>query len=70
MASGGENYCRASHLSVIVVMGSVTKGEKYSHVHNPLSEYFMKTYNRKVWGVPLETMNKAWITERKNGAAG
>jgi protoporphyrinogen oxidase len=26
--------------------------------------YFMEPYNRKVWGVPLETMSKAWIAER------
>lgn len=27
-------------------------------------KYFMEPYNRKVWGVPLETMSKAWIAER------
>jgi protoporphyrinogen oxidase len=27
-------------------------------------KYFMEPYNRKVWGVPLETMNKHWIAER------
>lgn len=26
--------------------------------------YFMEPYNRKVWGVPLETMSKEWIAER------
>jgi len=26
--------------------------------------YFMEPYNRKVWGVPLETMDKAWLGER------
>jgi len=26
--------------------------------------YFMEPYNRKVWGVPLETMGKEWIAER------
>ena len=25
---------------------------------------FMEPYNRKVWGVPLETMSKEWIAER------
>lgn len=27
-------------------------------------KYFMEPYNRKVWGVPLETMDKEWIAER------
>jgi protoporphyrinogen oxidase len=27
-------------------------------------KYFMEPYNRKVWGVPLETMDKGWIAER------
>jgi protoporphyrinogen oxidase len=27
-------------------------------------KYFMEPYNRKVWGVPLETMSKDWIAER------
>jgi len=27
-------------------------------------KYFMEPYNRKVWGVPLETMSKNWIAER------
>jgi protoporphyrinogen oxidase len=27
-------------------------------------EYFMEPYNRKVWGVPLDTMDKEWIAER------
>ncbi len=27
-------------------------------------KYFMEPYNRKVWGVPLELMSKAWIAER------
>jgi protoporphyrinogen oxidase len=27
-------------------------------------EYFMEPYNKKVWGVPLETMSKEWIAER------
>lgn len=27
-------------------------------------KYFMEPYNRKVWGVPLETMSKEWIAER------
>ena len=27
-------------------------------------KYFMEPYNCKVWGIPLETMNKAWIAER------
>ncbi|HIJ96535.1 MAG TPA: NAD(P)-binding protein [Desulfuromonadales bacterium] len=27
-------------------------------------KYFMEPYNRKVWGVPLETMSKSWIAER------
>ena len=27
-------------------------------------KYFMEPYNRKVWGVPLETMGKEWIAER------
>ncbi len=27
-------------------------------------KYFMAPYNRKVWGVPLETMGKEWIAER------
>ncbi|HEY3309396.1 MAG TPA: FAD-dependent oxidoreductase [Desulfuromonadaceae bacterium] len=27
-------------------------------------KYFMEPYNRKVWGVPLETMSKGWIAER------
>ncbi len=26
--------------------------------------YFMEPYNRKVWGVPLETMGKEWLGER------
>jgi protoporphyrinogen oxidase len=26
--------------------------------------YFMEPYNRKVWGVPLESMSKDWIAER------
>lgn len=26
--------------------------------------YFMEPYNRKVWGVPLESMSKSWIAER------
>jgi protoporphyrinogen oxidase len=26
--------------------------------------YFMEPYNRKVWGVPLETMDKKWLGER------
>ncbi|MFZ4856296.1 MAG: protoporphyrinogen/coproporphyrinogen oxidase [Desulfuromonadaceae bacterium] len=26
--------------------------------------YFMEPYNRKVWGVPLESMSKTWIAER------
>lgn len=26
--------------------------------------YFMEPYNRKVWGVPLESMSKEWIAER------
>ena len=27
-------------------------------------KHFMEPYNRKVWGVPLESMSKAWIAER------
>ena len=27
-------------------------------------KHFMAPYNRKVWGVPLETMGKEWIAER------
>ena len=27
-------------------------------------KYFMEPYNSKVWGVPLESMSKAWIAER------
>jgi len=27
-------------------------------------KYFMEPYNRKVWGVPLQSMSKAWIAER------
>ena len=27
-------------------------------------KHFMEPYNRKVWGVPLETMNREWIGER------
>lgn len=27
-------------------------------------KYFMEPYNRKVWGVPLESMSKEWIAER------
>lgn len=27
-------------------------------------KYFMEPYNRKVWGIPLETMSKQWIAER------
>ncbi len=27
-------------------------------------KHFMEPYNRKVWGVPLETMGKQWIAER------
>ncbi len=27
-------------------------------------KYFMEPYNRKVWGVPLETMGKEWLGER------
>ncbi len=27
-------------------------------------KYFMDPYNRKVWGVPLETMGKEWLGER------
>jgi protoporphyrinogen oxidase len=27
-------------------------------------KYFMEPYNRKVWGVPLETMSRKWIGER------
>lgn len=27
-------------------------------------KYFMGPYNRKVWGVPLETMSKEWIAEQ------
>jgi len=26
--------------------------------------YFMEPYNKKVWGVPLETMDKEWLGER------
>src|ERR1039457_3308784 len=26
--------------------------------------YFMEPYNRKVWGMPLESMSKEWIAER------
>jgi protoporphyrinogen oxidase len=26
--------------------------------------YFMEPYNRKVWGVPLESMSREWIAER------
>ena len=29
-----------------------------------ISKYFMTPYNRKVWGVPLEMMDKNWIAER------
>lgn len=29
-----------------------------------IAEYFMEPYNRKVWGVPLDTMSKEWIAER------
>lgn len=31
---------------------------------NGIVKYFMEPYNRKVWGVPLETMDKEWIAER------
>ena len=31
---------------------------------NGIVKYFMEPYNRKVWGVPLETMGKDWIAER------
>ncbi|KAB0664867.1 NAD(P)-binding protein [Oryzomonas japonica] len=31
---------------------------------NGIVKYFMEPYNRKVWGVPLETMSKEWIAER------
>lgn len=31
---------------------------------NGIVTYFMEPYNRKVWGVPLETMSKEWIAER------
>ena len=27
-------------------------------------KYFMEPYNRKVWGVPLESISKEWIAER------
>lgn len=27
-------------------------------------KYFMEPYNKKVWGVPLETMGKEWLGER------
>ena len=27
-------------------------------------KYFMEPYNRKVWGVPLETMGKEWLGKR------
>ncbi len=27
-------------------------------------KYFMEPYNRKVWGVPLQSMSKEWIAER------
>mgnify|MGYP001451766340 CR=1 FL=1 len=27
-------------------------------------KYFMEPYNNKVWGVPLDSMNKEWIAER------
>ncbi len=27
-------------------------------------KHFMEPYNRKVWGVPLESMDKGWISER------
>jgi len=27
-------------------------------------KYFMEPYNKKVWGVPLDTMSKDWIAER------
>jgi protoporphyrinogen oxidase len=27
-------------------------------------KYFMEPYNRKVWGVPLDTMSKEWLGER------
>ncbi len=27
-------------------------------------KYFMEPYNKKVWGVPLETMSREWIGER------
>jgi len=31
---------------------------------NGIVRYFMEPYNRKVWGVPLESMSKGWISER------
>ena len=31
---------------------------------NGIVKHFMEPYNRKVWGVPLETMSKEWIAER------
>jgi protoporphyrinogen oxidase len=31
---------------------------------NGIVKYFMEPYNRKVWGVPLESMSKEWIAER------
>lgn len=31
---------------------------------NGIVKYFMEPYNSKVWGVPLDSMSKAWIAER------
>ena len=29
-----------------------------------IAKYFMEPYNKKVWGVPLETLSKEWLAER------
>lgn len=36
----------------------------YSVFGAGIVKYFMAPYNRKVWGVPLETMSKDWLGER------
>ncbi len=36
----------------------------YAVFGSGIVKYFMEPYNRKVWGVPLESMSKTWIAER------
>lgn len=45
--------------------GTATFREWLDAVFGPgIVTHFMEPYNRKVWGVPLESMGKGWIAER------